>query len=104
MPRQHGIDALSRRRQRGIVQRPFTKHRRIARRRQQHVLLPQRYVHVIRQMQQHLTARHRSPGFQEAEVLGGDIRIACKVELAQATAAPPIAQEITDCDGISGHE
>jgi hypothetical protein len=47
-------------------------------------------------MQHHLTVRHRAAGFQKAHVFGGNIRIAGKVELAEATPLSPLPDQLTD--------
>jgi hypothetical protein len=47
-------------------------------------------------MQQHLAARMRAAGFDETQMPGRDPGVTGEVELAQAPALPPLAQQSTD--------
>ena len=50
-------------------------------------------------MQDHLAARLRAAGFEEAEVTGRDVGLEREVELAEAPALAPVAQVIADGRG-----
>ena len=92
--REHVVDRLPRGLQCGIAERAFGKHRRIARRLQQHIAVTQRNIELLGQMEHHVAARLRPPGFQKAEVARGDFGLGCEVELAQVPALPPLAQQV----------
>ena len=47
-------------------------------------------------MQQHLAARMGAAGFDKAQMPGRDAGVAGEIELAQAPALPPLAQQSTD--------
>jgi hypothetical protein len=55
----------ARRRQRRIVESPFGKDRREARRNQEHVALADRHVELLRKKKHHVAARLRTAGFQK---------------------------------------
>ena len=105
MSLEHEIDRLARRLQRRILERALRKHRRVAGRDQQHVALAQRHVELLGEPQHHLARGLRAPGFEEAQMLGGDLGLEREIELAQAAALAPFAQVIADrTDGFHGDE
>ena len=84
----------------GVVRAPAAEHRREARRHQQHVALAQRHVQPLGQMQDHVAARLGAAQLHKAQVLGGDVRLQRQVELGQAPALAPLAQQFAY--GLSG--
>ena len=92
----HLIDRVTRDLQRGIVERTFGKHRRVAGGVQQHIAVAQRHVESLGEVQHHVAARSRAPGLQKAEMARGDFRVQRQIELAQAATLPPFAQQIAD--------
>ena len=95
MAGEHLIDRLPRDLQRRIVQRALREHRRIARRMQQQIAIAQRHVQLFGETQHHVAAWLRPAGFQKAQMPRGDFRFERQLELAQATALAPLAQQIT---------
>jgi hypothetical protein len=95
-----------------IVQRPLAIGRGVPGREEQGVPVAQRDLEVLGQVQHELTARPRTSGLDEAEVSGGDFRLARQVELAEASPLAPVTQEVADVrrrrgdghrvDGIAG--
>ena len=91
--------------QRGIVERAFAVHRRVAGGHQQGVALAQRHVQPFGQPQHHLAAGQRAAGFHEAQVPRRDVRFLRQVELAQAPVLAPVAQVVAEglrCGTVDG--
>ena len=61
---------------------------------QQRVALPQRHLEVLGQVQHHLPAGPGPAGLHEAQVPGGDTRLLGQVELAEAAALAPLAEQL----------
>jgi len=91
LPLQHQIDGRAGGGQRRIGQRPLGKDRRIARRDREHVAFAHRHLELLGKVQQHVAARLRAPGFDEAQMPRGDAGVAGELELAQAPALAPFA-------------
>jgi hypothetical protein len=70
--------------------------RRVARRQQQAVAIAQGDFEMIGEVQDHLAARARPTGLEEADVTGGDSRLERQLELAEAAALPPGAEQLAD--------
>jgi hypothetical protein len=93
---EQGIDRKTRRGKRRVIERTVGKHRGVAGGQQHGVALAQRHVELFGQPQYHVAARHRAPGFEEAQVRGGDLGIEGKVHLTQPPALAPVAQPFAD--------
>ena len=77
----------------GIVQRPFLIRWIESGGVQHHIPLAQRNRHPLGEMQHHLAVRQGAAGFQETHMFGGDLRIAGKVELTEATPLAPFSDQ-----------
>jgi hypothetical protein len=64
---------------------------------QQAVALAQRHLELIGEVDDHLRARTRASGLQEAQVAGRDARLEREVELGHPPALSPLAKQ---CTGI----
>jgi hypothetical protein len=69
---------------------------RVASGEQQMVALAQRHLELLAQPQQHVAAGPGPAGLQEAQVPGRDLRLEGEVELAEAAALAPLAQQLAD--------
>ena len=96
LPLQHQIDGGARRGERRMLERTLGKDRGIARRHQQHVAFAHRDIELLGEVQQHVAARLRAAGFDEAQMPGGNAGVAGEVELAEAAALPPLPYEPAD--------
>ena len=67
----------------GRVERSFAERGRVTGRQQQPVAVAQRQVEPFGQLQDHVAARARPAGFDEAEVPGGHLRAYGQFELAE---------------------
>jgi len=70
---------------------------------QQPVALAQGDLQVLGQVQEHLPARLGPTGLDEAQVAGGDVGAAGQVELAEAAALTPVAQQGADGESRCVH-
>jgi len=64
-----------------------------------------RYIDIwnerdLREMEDHVAAWRRTPGFEEAEVPSGDLRLKREVQLGQMAALAPGAKKLTN--GLKG--
>jgi len=96
VPGEHQVDGLAGDIERRVLQRPLGKHRRVSAGDQQHVALAQRHVEPFGEVQDHVAGRLRAPGLKEAQMLGRDLGLAGKIELAHAPPLAPFAQVIAD--------
>jgi hypothetical protein len=99
VPGQHQLDRAPRRLECGVVQRPFGVERGEPGGGQERVAVAQRDLQPLGEAEQHLAAGLGAPGFEEADVAGGDVRLHREVELTQAPPLPPAAQQLTDLPG-----
>jgi hypothetical protein len=86
-----------------ISERPLRKHWCIPGRDQEHVAFAQGDVEALGQSKNHVARRHRTSGFDKAQVARRDPGIAGKVELAHAPAPSPFAQMVADQSGGISH-
>ena len=72
---------------------------------EQRVAIAQRYVEMLGEVQDHLAARPRPARLHEAQVPGRHARRVRELELAEAPARAPVAQQLTDGyrDGLGDH-
>jgi len=96
LPLEHQIDGGARGGQRRILERTLGKDRGVACSHQQHIALAHRNVELLGKVQQHVAARLRSAGLDEAQMPGRNTGIAGEVELAEAAALAPLAYEPAD--------
>jgi len=103
---QHPIERDADRLELGLVQPALPVRRRVARREQQLVAVAQRHVEPVGEVEDHVRARPRPPGLDEAQVPGGHVRLERQVELAHAPAPAPLLQERPDAGAGDrvGHE
>ena len=94
--REHALDAFADRAHVGVVERPFPERRSEARGHQQLVLLAWWHLERLGQLEHHRAARLRTSGLDVAEVARGHVRLVRQVELADASAASPVAQQGAD--------
>jgi len=80
----------------GRVERRLRKHGRVPGRDEERVLLAQRYVEVLGEVQHELPARPRSSGLHEREVAGREPCFARELQLAEMAALPPRAQQLAE--------
>ena len=66
----------------------------VAARQQQRVAVAERDVEVFGQSQDHVAGRPGASGLDEAQVPGGDVGRDGQVELAEAAALPPLAEQV----------
>jgi hypothetical protein len=97
---QYEVDRLSRRLQRGIIERPLGKRRREASSDQQYVAFSQGHSQSLRQLQDHIARGRGAAGFNKTQVTRRDLGIDRKVELAQMAALPPFAQMIANMNRL----
>ena len=93
---QKAVDRLAHRTHLGIGEVALTVRRRVARGQEQRVAVAERDVEVLGQLHDHLGARARAAGFDEAHVTRGHPRAQRQVELAHAAALAPVAEQGTD--------
>ena len=98
---EHELDRVLDRLHLWLVERALLVDRRIAGGEQEPVALAQRDLELAGEVEDHLLARLRAAGLDEAEVAGGDARLEREVELAEAAALAPVAEEVAD--GSGGH-
>jgi hypothetical protein len=91
-PLQRGAD----RPELGLTQLALRVHGRVARGKQQPVALAQRDVQALGEVQDHLLARPRAPGLDEAQVARRDAGLQREVELAEAALRAPRAEQGAD--------
>jgi len=94
----------ARRRQRRIVESPFGKDRREARRDQEHVALADRHVELLRKKKHHVAARLRTAGFQKTQMPRRNSGVTCEIKLAQTPPLAPLAQKAADRRGRIEHD
>ena len=87
---QHEMDGPAHVVEDGIFQRTLRKHRRIAGGDQQYIAFPLRHFQLLGEVQDHLAAGLRAPGFEKAQVARRDFGFAGQIELAEAAALPPL--------------
>ena len=90
LPIEYQIDCGARRRQRGIVERPFGKNRREACRDQKHIALADRHVELFGKKKHHVAARLRTPGFQKTQMPRRNSGVRRQIKLAQSAAVGAI--------------
>ena len=102
---QEPVEHVAHRPHLGIVQVALRKRGRVAGREQECVAVTQRHVEMLGQLHDHLGARPRTAGLDEAHVARGDAGSDREVELAQATPLPPVAEQRADAraGGELGH-
>jgi hypothetical protein len=83
----------------GLVQGELLERGRVAGRRQEPVALAQGHLQAGRQVQDHVGAGTGAARLDKAQVAGGDPREQRQVELAEAPAAAPVAQQRSDPGG-----
>ena len=93
---QHQLDRGAAGGQRRVVEAALGEHRREAGGGEPAVALAQRHVEPIGEAQHHLAARLGAAGLEIAEVAGRDLGLAGEVELAEAAAQAPVAQQRAD--------
>ena len=74
------------------VERPLPVRGRVAGREQERVALAERNVEMLREMEDELTARPRTPGLDEAQVASRHLGFDGEVELADAPALAPVRE------------
>ena len=79
-----------------LLERPLRVDRRVAGGEQHPVALAQRHVELLGQVQDHLLARARAAGLEEAQVARGDAGLEREVELAEAALGAPGLEEWPD--------
>jgi hypothetical protein len=89
--------------ERRVVERALAEHRRVAGCGQKHVALAQRHVEPLGEMQNHVAARLRPPGFEKRQMPGRDVGFECQIELAQPPARAPFAQMLADATQLLSH-
>ena len=90
---EHELDRLVDGLHLGLVERALLVDRRVAGGEQEPVALAQRHLELVGEVEDHLGARLRAAGLDEAEVAGGDAGLEREVELAEAAALAPVAQQ-----------
>ena len=98
---EHELDRVVDRLHLGLVERALLVDRRVAGGEQQPVALAQRHLELVGEVQDHLGARLGAAGLDEAEVAGRDAGLEREVELAEAAALAPVAEQVAD--GSGGH-
>jgi hypothetical protein len=99
VPGQHALDRAVGGLHGRVGERPFRKHRRVARGQEHGVALAQRHVQPFGQPQQHVAAGLGAAGLQEAQMARGNLGFAGQIELAHPAALPPLPQQIANTDG-----
>jgi hypothetical protein len=90
---EHAVERCADRRHLRLVDRPLGVGGREPGGQQQLVAVAQRDVELLGEVQDHLAARPRAAGLQEAEVAGGHAGLEREVELAQPAAPAPVLQQ-----------
>ncbi len=86
-----------------IVERPPRKDRRVSRRQQYGVPLPQRNTEPLAKMEHHLAAGPRPARFDEAQMPRGNIGCESQIELAHAAPLAPLAKVLAKGRGRGSH-
>ena len=90
------FERLAYRRHLGRVEVVLRERGREAGGEQQLVAIAQRHLELVGEPQDHLRARPRAAGLDEAQVPGGHARLERQVELAEPAPLPPVAQQRAD--------
>ena len=93
---QKPVERLMHRCHLGFLERSLGVQRGVTGGEQQPVALAERDLEVLGQAQNHLAARPRSAGLEEAHVARGHVGLERKLELAEAAAPAPGAEELAD--------
>jgi hypothetical protein len=93
---QEALERLAHRAHLRLVEVALAVGRRVAGREQQRVALAQRNLERGRELDDHLGARTRAAGLDEAQVARRDARLEAEVELAEPAPLAPFAQQRAD--------